>query len=81
MPESRSRKKAAYTPPPPPSGPKQSARWWAPTMVALMIVGLTWVVVTYLSDSQYPIPTIGSWNLLAGFAVMMAGFLMTMRWR
>lgn len=81
MPESKPRKKPAYTPPPPPAGPKKSASWWAPTMVALMVVGLIWVVVTYLSDSRFPVPGIGSWNLAAGFAVMMVGFLMTMRWR
>ena len=81
MPESRSRKKKAYTPPPPPSEEKQNPRWWAPTMVTLMIIGLVWVVVTYLSNSQYPIPGAGNWNLVAGFAVMMVGFLMTMRWR
>lgn len=81
MPESKSRKKAAYTPPPPPAGPKQSATWWAPTMVALMVAGLAWVVVSYLSDYRYPIPAIGQWNLAAGFGLIMAGFLMTMKWR
>lgn len=81
MPESRSRKKKDYTPPPPPSDSKQNPRWWAPTMVTLMVIGLVWVVVTYLANSQYPIPGIGAWNLGIGFGVMMVGFLMTMRWR
>lgn len=81
MPESKSRKKSAYTPPPPAAEAKQSAPWWAPTMVTLMVIGLVWVVVTYLTNSQLPIPNIGAWNLAVGFSVMMAGFLMTMRWR
>ncbi len=81
MPESKSRKKSATPPPPKPSGPKQSPTWWAPTMCVLMVIGLAWVVTTYLTDSRFPIPEIGQWNLAVGFALMMVGFLMTMRWR
>ncbi|HLS14665.1 MAG TPA: cell division protein CrgA [Beutenbergiaceae bacterium] len=81
MPKSKPRKKPDHTPPPPVDDIKRSARWWAPTMVTLMVLGLAWVVVTYLTDSRYPIPGIGAWNLAGGFGVMMAGFLMTMRWR
>lgn len=81
MPEPKSRKKKAYTPPPPPAEEKQNPRWWAPAMVTLMVIGLIWVVVTYLTDSRFPVPGIGSWNLAIGFGVMMVGFLMTMRWR
>jgi hypothetical protein len=82
VPESRSRKKAArYTPPPAADKPTPSPSWWAPTMVALMVAGLVWVVVTYLLQAGYPIPGIGNWNLAIGFSLMMAGFIMTMRWR
>ena len=35
----------------------------------------------HLGVHQYPVPQIGRWNLGAGFALMMAGFLMTTRWR
>lgn len=81
MPESKPRKKPAYTPPPASSAPQPNPRWWAPTMVTLMVLGLVWVVVTYLMQSAGPIPGIGPWNLGVGFAVMMVGFIMTMRWR
>lgn len=81
MPESRGRKKPAYTPPPQPSAPKPNPRWWVPTMLGLMLVGLVWVVVTYIAQSAYPIPGIGSWNLAIGFGLVLAGFAMTMRWR
>ncbi len=81
MPESKSRKKKAFTPPPPPAEEKQNPTWWAPAMVTLMVIGLIWVVVTYLTDSRFPVPGIGAWNLAIGFGVMMVGFLMTMRWR
>jgi len=83
MPTSRSRKKNQPTPPKPASGDKEELNptWWVPVMVTLFIVGLVYIVVTYLSSSQYPLPGIGAWNLAVGFAVIMAGFIMTMRWR
>jgi hypothetical protein len=82
VPESRSRKKATYVPPPPKSsGPKVNAPWFVPVMLGLMIVGLAWIVVTYLSKSAYPIPGIQQWNLAIGFAFIIAGFGMTTRWR
>ncbi|TWP38358.1 cell division protein CrgA [Leekyejoonella antrihumi] len=55
--------------------------WWVPTMVTLMVVGLIWLVVCYLTQTDYPIPGISSWNLVVGFAAIMVGFLMTTRWR
>jgi hypothetical protein len=82
MPESRLRKKGAFTAPPPKSaGPGPSPRWFAPVLVGLLILGLVWVVVYYLSQSKYPVPDIGNWNLVAGFAVLMVGFGMLTRWR
>lgn len=91
MPESRSRRKAAYTPPPTSSsGPKPNPPWFVPVMLGLMLLGLVWIVVYYLTQGQYPLPTLslgggewtpGNWNLVIGFAFVMAGFLMTTRWR
>jgi len=82
VPESKSRKKATYTPPPAKSsGPKVNAPWFLPVMLGLMILGLVWIVVTYLTRSEYPIPGIEQWNLLIGFALIIAGFGMTTRWR
>ncbi|HMO11073.1 MAG TPA: cell division protein CrgA [Actinotalea sp.] len=83
MPESRSRKKKAYTPPPTASSAKQavSPRWLVPTMVTLMVLGLVWVVVTYLTNAQWPVPGVGQWNLAIGFVLMIAGFALTTRWR
>lgn len=81
MPKSRGRDKP---PPPPEYTPKAvpaSPQWWAPVMVGLMIVGLIWVVVFYISSEQYPVPSIGRWNLGVGFALMLAGFGMTTRWQ
>ena len=89
MPKSKVRKKSVYTPP---QGTLQSAtasaravqpspRWYAPLMVALMLLGLLWIVVFYLMGSDGPVPGIGAWNLAAGFALIRVGFAMTTRWR
>ncbi|MFJ4036878.1 cell division protein CrgA [Microbacterium sp. NPDC090007] len=55
--------------------------WFLPIMIGLMLVGLVWVLVFYLSGSQFPIPGIGAWNLVIGFGIAFVGFLMTTRWR
>lgn len=82
MPESRARKKADYTPPPSKStGPKVSPPWYAPVMVALLIIGLAYIVTFYVSGSSYPVPKLGRANILVGFAIIMAGFGMATRWR
>ena len=84
MPESRRRKKLA-TPststPATPSMPAPNPRWYAPLMVGLMVLGLIWIVVFYITQQQYPVPGIGLGNLGIGFAIAMVGFLMTTRWR
>lgn len=81
MPESRSRKKVTYTPPPAAKEPQGNPPWLVPTMLTLMIAGLVWVVTTYITQTQFPIPGIGNWNLAIGFVLMIAGFTLTMRWR
>lgn len=82
MPESRGRKKATYTPPPTASkGSKQSPPWYAPVMVTLLVVGLIYVVTYYVSQGKYPIPPLHAWNIVVGFAIIMAGFGMSTRWK
>ncbi|MFT3797889.1 cell division protein CrgA [Microbacterium sp.] len=55
--------------------------WFKPIMLGLMILGLLWVIVFYLSGQMLPIPGITSWNLVIGFGIAFIGFLMTTRWR
>jgi hypothetical protein len=82
MPESRVRKTAAYTAPTVRSqARKPNPRWWVPVMLGLMVLGLLWIVVFYISQTSYPIPKIGNWNLAIGFGLLLAGFGMTTRWR
>ena len=58
-----------------------SPSWWAPAFITLLIVGLVWVMVYYISSARFPIPGISWWNLVIGFGSMLIGFLMTLRWR
>ena len=58
-----------------------SPPWWAPTFITLLILGLIWLVVYYFSGTLYPIPGLGMWNMLIGIGLMMAGFIMTLKWR
>jgi hypothetical protein len=82
MPESRLRRKGAFTAPPPKSaGPKPNPPWFASVMVGFLVAGLVWVVAYYLSQSDYPIPDIGNWNLVVGFGILLTGFGMLTRWR
>ena len=55
--------------------------WFKPIMFGLMIVGLAWIIVFYVSGQQYPLPQLGGWNILIGFGILFLGFLMTTRWR
>ena len=55
--------------------------WFVPVMLGLMLVGLVWVVTFYITEQQYPVEAWGMWNLGAGFALILAGFAMTTRWK
>lgn len=55
--------------------------WFKPIMLGLMILGLLWVIIFYLSNQTLPIPGIAGWNLVIGFGIAFVGFLMTTRWR
>ncbi len=55
--------------------------WFRPVMFGFMLLGLIWIIVFYVSGSNAPIPTLGSWNIVVGFGIMLVGFLMTTRWR
>ena len=82
MPESRIRRKSAYTPPPT-KAPVQvgSPPWLVPAMIALFVIGLLWIVVFYISQTDYPISSIGNWNMAVGFGFIIAGFMLATRWK
>jgi hypothetical protein len=55
--------------------------WYVPVMLSLMVLGLLWIVTFYLTQGQWPVNSIGNWNLAVGFGLVIAGFLMTTNWR
>lgn len=89
MPKSRVRKKTVYTPPPGERRSPVPVKVAGPThpvyvavMLGLMLLGLAWLVVNYLAGQSIPfMVALGPWNFLIGFALIVIGLLMTMRWR
>ena len=83
MPCSRIRRRSAFTPPPDKSRAVklESPRWFAPLMISFMVVGLIWVVVYYLTQTEYPIESIGLWNMGIGFGLIIVGFGFATRWK
>jgi hypothetical protein len=55
--------------------------WFKPIMFGLMLLGLAWIIVYYVSQSALPIANLGDANILVGFGILFVGFLMTTRWR
>ncbi|MGY1718223.1 MULTISPECIES: cell division protein CrgA [unclassified Blastococcus] len=90
MPKSKVRKKSVYTPPEDvlrsrgtqSKALQPSPRWYAPVMVTLMLLGLLWIVVYYVAGDRIPLMvSLSAWNFAIGFGVMVAGLIMSMRWR
>jgi len=88
VPESKSRKKkvvasAEEAQAPQPKRIEGNPAWLVPTMVTLLILGVVWVVLYYLTSSNLglPIPGIHRWNLAIGFALMLGGLGMATQWR
>ena len=90
MPKSKVRKKAVYTPPANAARPGTTpVKVAGPThpiyivvMLGVMLAGLLWLVVNYLAGESISfMATLGPWNFLIGFSLIVIGLLMTMRWR
>ena len=88
MPKSKVRKKTVYTAPADRRTPVKaklagpSNPVYITVMLGLMVIGLAWLVVTYIAADKIPfMNALGSWNFLIGFVLIIGGLLMTMRWR
>ena len=83
MPKSRVRKKTVYTPPPQKSAARKvSPPWVGPAIVISLVLGLVWIVVYYLSGGSIPgMRALGAWNLVVGFAFIIAGVVLSTTWR
>jgi hypothetical protein len=83
VPKSRLRRRAVFTPP---AGTQKavrvgSPRWLVPLMVGCFVLGLLWVVVYYVTQTDYPIGGIGLWNMAIGFGLIIFGFMLSTRWK
>ncbi len=56
-------------------------RWLVPVMLASFLIGLIWIVVFYMTETRYPVPNIGAWNMMVGFGFIGVGFTLATRWR
>ena len=82
MPKSRVRKKPVYTPPPRSVRRKASPPWVAPAMVACLVIGLVWIALYYITNGDLAgMSALGFWNLVIGFALIIAGVVLSTQWR
>ena len=63
-----------------------SPSWYPIVMSAVMLIGLAYLVVYYLTSSgtspHVPVMAdLGSWNFAVGFGVMLVGLIMAVKWR
>ena len=63
-----------------------SPAWYPIVMSALMVLGLAYMVVYYLTSSgtspHVPVMAgLHSWNFAVGFGIMLLGLVMAVRWR
>ena len=87
MPKSKVRKKPSYAAAVPSgqrstkvAGPSNPV--YVAVMLGLMLAGLLWLVVNYLAGEDIGwMASLGAYNFLIGFGLMVVGLLMTMRWR
>ena len=77
----RKRKVAAVITPEIIEAKVENPKWLVPVMLASFLLGLIWIVIFYISSTSYPIPGIGAWNMLVGFAFVGVGFSLATRWK
>ncbi|THV41603.1 cell division protein CrgA [Glycomyces buryatensis] len=86
MPKSRVRKKKVYSNPAGKSSEsgesyEPSPMWVPVTAVSLIVIGIGWLTLFYLSGMNYPVAAWGYWNLAVGFSCMVAALLVLSKWR
>ena len=79
MPESKARKKPAYTPPPKPVKVRKRRTWVGPAMAVCFGLGIAWLVCYYIANLSF-MSHLGAWNLAIGFGLLLVGFFFATRW-
>ena len=85
MPESKKRKKPVYPTASAPGAVRKkkgpSPVWLAPLMLALFFIGITWLVVFYITAPNMPLTgDLGDGNLAIGFGSIVLGFALSTQW-
>jgi Cell division protein CrgA len=61
---------------------RPSPSWYPIAMSVLLVLGLAYIVVYYVAGEHIPFMNdLGSWNFAVGFAFLLVGLLMAVRWR
>jgi len=93
VPKSRVRKKKVYTAPveltqrPTAATSKPSPVWVPALAVTLIVLGIAWLVVYYLTSGFFDVKALGVlyrlgyWNLAIGFGCMVAALGVLSKWR
>lgn len=90
MPKSKVRKKPEAALRPSDAAPQRvlapSPPWYPIVMGVVLVLGLAYMVVYYLTssgtDPHVPVMAdLGAWNFAVGFGVMLLGLVMAVRWR
>jgi hypothetical protein len=90
VPKSKVRKKPEATLRPAAATPARqlapSPAWYPIVMATVLLLGLAYMVVYYLTssgtDPHIPVMAdLGAWNFAVGFGVMLLGLIMAVRWR
>jgi hypothetical protein len=93
VPKSQVRKKKVYTPPAElrpvtvAASKRPSPVWLPATAVSLLVVGIGWMVMFYLTQGFADTPAlsvlfkIGYWNFAIGFGSMIAALALLSKWR
>jgi len=79
MPQSKS-KRTTRGPGPVPAKrrPRPSPQWWAPAFLGLIALGVLVIVLNYLAVLP---GAVTGWYLVAGFVLLLGGFVMATKWR
>jgi hypothetical protein len=89
VPKSRVRKKKVYTAPAElrPTAAvaakrvKPSPRWVPGVAIGLIVAGIAWLVTYYMTQGDYPVASLGAWNLAIGFGMLVASLGVFTQWR
>ena len=83
MPKSRVRKRTVYTPPPRRSSKKRvSPPWVGAAIVVCLVLGLALIAAYYITQGSFPgMSALGTWNLVVGFTLIIAGVALATTWR